>query len=273
MNIVPDAASAPETPNSGQQALVPAVSRAMKVLSVLLDLPDGATLSEIARTGGLSKSTASNLLRTMVGEQVLSYNAEARRYGFGPLLVELGAVAIGRAVPVLQAKQCMTRLAEATGLACLAIQQMPDGHFLAVDKIESRKDIKVTIGLGERFPADAPLLSRLWNAWGEGGGPSGQRAFTEATITNPQQLLAAQREVRQRGFASVRGEYIPNLNVVGFPVFGADARPVLLVALLGIGEDLSQQHVSALAPELVRAARHTTVAAGGRLPRDFPDSD
>ncbi len=259
-----------QPPGSNGEMLVPAVSRAMRALSVLLETPEGATLSDIARRARLSKSTASNLLRTMVAEEMLTQDPATRLFHLGPLLVELGAVAIGRTVPVAEAKQHMARLVEATGLACLAIQRMPDGHFLALEKIESRKDIKVTIGLGERFPADAPLLSRLWHAWRPSDSIPRRHAYTAATVTEPEQLRAAEQDVRRQGFASVRGEYIPNLNVVGFPAFGPDAQPRLLITLLGIGDELAPQQVSALAPELILAARQITIASGGRLPSGFP---
>ena len=257
--------------NGGEQPLVPAISRATAALSVLLDMPDGATLSDIAKRAGLSKSTASNLLRTMVAEELLVQDPETRRVQLGPLLVELGAVAIGRTVPVAEARRFMTRLAESTGLACLAIQRMTDGHFLAVEKIESRQNIKVTIELGERFPSDAPLLSRLWNAWSPDRQDGGERhAYTETTITEDAQLRAVEAEVRERGYASVLGEYIPGLNVVGFPVFGPGAAPRLLVTLLGMGDALDADTIEKLGPELRAAARQITISSGGRLPAQYP---
>lgn len=259
------------TMDRDDQTLVPAVSRAVRVLTVLAESPSGATLSEIAKSARLSKSTASNLLRTMAMEGMLLQDPDSRRFAFGPLLVELGTLAAGRTVPLIVAKPHMARLVEATGLACLAIKQMSDGRFLALEKIESRKEIKVTISQGERFPEDSPLLSRLWEAWSTTDHPlRTPRAYTEATITRAEDLALAQQEVRKRGFVSVRGEYIPNLNVLGFPVFGPDAQPQLLIALLGIGEDLAAEQVDELAPALVSAARQITAASGGRLPDDFP---
>ena len=259
------------TMDRDEQTRVPAVSRAVRVLTALAETPSGATLSQIAMSAQLSKSTASNLLRTMVIEGLLVQDSDSRRFGFGPLLVELGILAAGRTVPLAVAKPHMARLVEATGLACLAIKRMSDGRFLALEKIESRKDIKVTISQGERFPEDSPLLSRLWEAWAKSDRPPrAPRAYTEATITHSEELSLARREVRERGFVSVRGEYIPNLNVVGFPVFGPDAQPQLLIALLGIGEDLAAEQVDDLAPALVTASRQITAASGGRLPDDFP---
>jgi DNA-binding IclR family transcriptional regulator len=241
---------------------VPAVSRSVRILAVLADTPAGATLSEVAGRTALSKSTASNLLRTMVAEGLLEHDSDTRRFLLGPLLLQLGAAAIGRALPFAETKQHMARLAEMTKLACLAIQRMPDGHFVALEKIESRKDIKVTINVGERFPAEAPLLSRLWNAWSSAPIVAA-RAGAGARV--------AEEAVRRQGYATVAGEYIPNLNVVGFAVFGSDAEPRLLIALLGIGLELSPEEIVALAPELVATARELTLSTGGRLPTAFPD--
>ncbi|MBY8876220.1 IclR family transcriptional regulator [Actinacidiphila acidipaludis] len=247
-----------EGADQGGGVLVPAVSRAVRVLDTLAQRAGGATLTELADRCGLAKSTASNLLRTMVTEGLISYDVETRRYNLGPLLVEYGIAAVTRTTPVTEARPFMERLAERTELACLAIQPMPDGHFTAIAKIESRKDIKVTIEVGSRFDRTSPLLSQLADAWNEGpdagagdGAPDGG-------------------DVRARGFGAVFGEYRPELNVMGFPVFDRDGYPCLVIALLGIGEDLTPDDVEDLAQYLVTAARAITVRSGGRVPADYP---
>jgi DNA-binding IclR family transcriptional regulator len=251
---------------------VPAISRAVRLVSVLLETPDGATLSTLAARAAVSKSTAFNLVRTMTAEGLLTFDGSTRRYNLGPRLIEFGAVAVGRTPTLLRARTEMERVAQRTGLACLAIQRAPEGHFLAVDKIESRKDIKVTIEVGERFPHDSPLLSRIWHAWGNGDGDAvdARGRYTDATVVDPEQVEAAEQRVREQGFGAVYGEYIENLNVVGIPVFDRDARPTLIVAVLGIGSELGPEHVRSLAPTLVAAGREVTLESGGRLPATYP---
>ncbi|MEU0782651.1 helix-turn-helix domain-containing protein [Streptomyces sp. NPDC006173] len=234
------------------------MSRTVRVLDHLVRHAKGATLTELANSCGFAKSTASNLIRTMVREGLMNYDGASRRYNLGPLLVEYGVTAVTRITPVAEARSFMERLAERTELACLAIQPMPDGHFTAIAKIESRKDIKITIEIGSRFDQQAPLLSRLADAWHDGvpaaaeeGGP--RRA-----------------ELRALGFGAVFGEYAPELNVVGFPVFGRDGHPCLLITLLGIGTDLTAHDIDELAPYLVTAARAITVRSGGQVPSDYP---
>jgi Transcriptional regulator len=237
--------------------VVPAVVRATRVLETLLDMRAGATSTELALRCELAKSTTSNLLRTMVGEGLVSFDAETRHYNLGPLLVEFGIAAVSRTTAVTEARPFMEELAKQTELACLAIQRMPDGHFTAIAKIESRKDIKVTVEVGARFHSQAPLLSRMSAAW---GGATARGSMT----------AEAREAIRTRGYAAVFGEYRPELNVMGFPVFDGDELPALYVTLLGIGDDLTRAGVDELATYLVAAAREITIRSGGKLPADYP---
>jgi DNA-binding IclR family transcriptional regulator len=256
--------------NSGAAVLVPAVNRAAMAMKVLAERRHGATLTEIAEAAGLAKSTASNLLRTMTAEALLSYDEELRRYKFGPLMVELGAAAIGGNDSITAARSAMHDLTTETGLACLAIVKMPQGHFVAVEKVESQQDIKVTIEVGESFPADAPLLSRIWAAWSGDKAPE-SRAFTEATVTSRRKLQRSLNEARREGYVAVYGEYIPNLNVVGVPVFNANGGPFMALTLLGIGAQLDAERMTRLGPKMVAIARQVTVLAAGRVPYDYPE--
>ncbi|MCW2856930.1 MAG: IclR family transcriptional regulator [Marmoricola sp.] len=244
---------------SNDDQLVPAVTRATRVLEALVRTPNGSSLTELAECCALAKSTASNLLRTMVAEGLVSYDPHTRRYNLGPMLVEFGVAAITRTTAVNEARPFMERLAERTELACLAIQPMPDGHFIAIAKIESRKAIKITIGVGERFDRTAPLLHRLAWAWGTGTGPK-NAAPDERTIAR----------IRTQGFDVAWGEYRPELNVVGLPVFDRDGRPCLYITLLAMGADLTPEGVEQVAEYIVEAANSITTSSGGNVPADYP---
>lgn len=121
---------------------------------------------------------------------------------------------------------------------------------------ESRKDIKVTIEVGARFGRTAPLLSRLTAAWEE----------TVPAAGSPES--ASREALRSKGFGAVFGEYRPELNVVGFPVFDCEGYPCLLITLLGIGADLTPRDVEELAEYLVVAGRAIRARSGGRVPAD-----
>jgi DNA-binding IclR family transcriptional regulator len=259
-----------EYPNVGQSdnagtaevsagLFVPAVTRATRVLEALVRSRSGASLTELAEQCSFAKSTASNLLQTMVAEGLVSYDPETRRYNLGPLLVEFGVAAITRTTAVTEARPFMERLAERTGLACLAIQPMPDGHFIAIAKIESRKDIKVTIEVGERFDQTAPLVSRLAAAW----------AAPNAAVA-PATGVGGLAQIRARGHDAAFGEYRPELNVVGFPVFDRDGHPCLFIMWVGMGRDLTVGAVDEMSDYLVEAATSITTRSGGTVPDGYP---
>lgn len=237
--------------------LVPAVTRATRVLDELVRSRNGASLTELAERCSLAKSTASNLLRTMVAEDLVSYDQETRRYNLGSVLVEYGVAAITRTTAVTEARPFMERLAEQSGLACLAIQPMPDGHFTAIAKIESRKAIKITIEVGEQFDRTAPLLARLSAAWGAAPVPRGLDKGVLATI-------------REQGYGVAWGEYRPELNVIGFPVFDREGLPCLYITLLAMGSDLTDSSIEEMSDYIIEAARSITGSSGGRLPADYP---
>jgi DNA-binding IclR family transcriptional regulator len=255
-----------EKPHAGQsdgagtaEALVPAVTRATRVLVALVRTRGGASLTELAEQCSMAKSTASNLLRTMVVEGLVSYDPETRRYNLGPILVEFGVAAITRTTAVNEARPFMERLAERTELACLAIQPTPDGHFVAIAKIESRKDIKVTIEVGERFDRTAPLVRRLADAWAAPNPAA-------ASVTE----VGGLDQIRALGHAAVFGEYRPELNVVGFPVFDRDGQPRLFIVLVGMGRDLTPGDVDQMSAYLVEAATSITIRSGGTVPAGYP---
>lgn len=257
-------AVAPDAP------LVPAVVRAVRVLTVLVERIDGATLSEIARDAELSPSTASNLLHTMAAEALVRFDPATRKYNLGSQLLIFGSVAASRTAPLAEAIPHMNRIAADTGLACLAILRTRDGEFLAVEKVESRRSVKVTIEVGERFPTDSPALNRLWSAWTPGANVPPTKAYTQKTLTNRTDIMRAEKATRARGYASVHGEYIANLNVVGVPVFGRDQLPVLGIMVLGMGDDLSADKVERIAELLIAVARQVTIDSGGVVPDDYP---
>lgn len=257
------------TAAAGDSSPVPAIARAMRVLTLLEDLPGGETVSNLARGAGVAKSTASNLLRAMRSEGLVSYEETTGRYDLGPALVQLGAAALGKKNPTIAvARQYLHRLTENTKLTSLAMVRMPDGHFVVVEEVESTAEVKVKIGVGTRFPPDSPLVSRLWSAWDDIETPEPTR-YTKFTITDRRRLNEQLEKIRCLGYGTSYGEYTAEFNIVGALVFERGARPVLALLLIATGEEASAK-LEKLGPMLCEAGIDATRATGGSLPPGYP---
>ncbi|SRR5712692_598352 len=252
---------------------VPAITSAVAILRYLQGRPhDPVTLAEIVRALRLNRSTCFNLLKTMQDEGVLAYDSLTKRYRLGHTLLGLGLAvareldAVAVALPYLQA------LVQEIELVGLVILRTPDEHFLVVHKVESRKDVKVTIALGERLPPNAPLLSRAYLAWQADPVVDaflarwGLAAFTPQTVTDPARYRDNLARIRERGYAVTQGEYILHLNAIAAPVFDADGQVALLLCTLAFRSELNEEQFADFGAKLRQVAEHVTTALGGRCP-------
>ena len=253
---------------------VPAVATAIALLR-LLQARRGrpARLSELADALGANRSTCFNILKTLQSEGFVAYSGETKAYRLGPALLELG-LSVGRDLDVISVAlpyaQALVRDIE---FAVLLVRRLADGRFMVADKVESLKDIKVTIAVGETFPANAPLLARCHLAWSTEEevdafiARHGLTRFTPTTVTDPEQFKAELAEVREVGYAVSRGEYYLRNNAVASPVFGPDGRVTLILSTLGFSSDLTDAHIPVYGQKLAAAAAQVTRAMGGQPPR------
>jgi DNA-binding IclR family transcriptional regulator len=132
----------------------PQTDRLLDLVDLLATRPvDGATLAEIARALGLSKTTIFPMVVTLASRGWLLRHPERHTYRLGPALVAAGRAAARSHAVVDAARPVVHDLAAATGLTCLA---------LVTGAIPGERD-ELLIGEIGRPPATA----------GNGGGAGG----------------------------------------------------------------------------------------------------
>jgi DNA-binding IclR family transcriptional regulator len=237
--------------DAAAEGTVPAVERAIATLRHLeenIDSPNG-TVTVIARTLGLNKSTCSYVLRTLNAGGFVQYDQDSKQYSLGPALIGLGSRA-GRgrhfnAVvgPHLQA------LARATTFTCVAFEQLPNGEFMVVAKAESPREIKATIDLGQRTPPNAPGFSRIALAWSSAEEvrefleTQGLVRFTPLTQTDPEKLPEELERVRQDGYCIADGEYLFTNTAICAPVFSPSHDICRGISLIAFRSEIAEEDV------------------------------
>jgi urocanate hydratase len=143
------------------------VERALTLLAAVAE--DGGTLSQLARAAELSPSTASRLLATLAGQELVRRD-EYGRYGPGTRLRQLAAVAL-RSDPVYElAGPHLAELARETGETANLAVPADDRQVVYLRQAAGPKLVQTASWAGRTIPRRGTALgAALRGAVGEGG--------------------------------------------------------------------------------------------------------
>lgn len=234
------------------------VARAIQVLHVLGDHPDGLTLAELSRAMGCNKATVHRLVATLKTFHLVTTNAADRlRLGSGILgLAE-------RALPDTGLREIsrphLTKLRDATGeTACL---HLAFGYERAcVEQVPSRQEIKWVAEIGKKFPITAGAPGKVLIAFL----PAEDRqrvlkavplaALTPRSITDPKQFERELKQVRSDGYAISISESVQAAAACAAPISAPTGGVIGAVTVAGPAERLSRHTLKSYAPLVLSAA-------------------
>ncbi len=225
----PGVAAAGRSPRGAQ-----AVTRALRLLRAVTASAEPATLSSLAHTHGLSRTTAHRLLAALESEGFVTHAPGDQTYRPGP---ELTAFAL-HSSPIHQlrtlARPLLEHLAETSGET--ATLELLTGHeVLIVDEVPSRRLVAARTEIGTRWPLHVTstgkaLLAAMPDSEREAYLARPLVAFTTQSLTDPAALRRELATVRRRGYATAREEIEPGYAAVG-AMFSSPNRAGVLGAL------------------------------------------
>ena len=201
---------------------VNAIGTTFEILEVLKER-DGCGVAELADHLGTPKSTVHDHLRSL---QSLGYVVnDDGTYRVGARFLDLGGYARQRMKIYQVAKPEIKKLAEETGEhANLMVEEHGLGIFLYKTEGEDAVQLDTyagmqvhlhTTSLGKAMLAHMPD-DRVDEIVDRHGLPPG----TENTITDPDELRAELREIRQRGYATDMEERVEGMRCIAAPIVG-----------------------------------------------------
>ncbi|WP_418153822.1 IclR family transcriptional regulator [Actinoalloteichus caeruleus] len=204
--------------------LVPAVMRAADVLELFLGERSSLSAPDIAARLGLPRSTAHELLNTLVNRGYL-----ARRpgkdgvYKLGPRLLELGA-RYQQDLDLAVEGEAVTRRVAAECDETVHVAVLDGAEVVYVCKIDSTHSVRMISAVGRRLPAHCTAVGKVLLA----GLPADRLdqllreqelvALTPRSITSAAALRAQLGEVRRTGVAYEMCESNPDVGCVAAPV-------------------------------------------------------
>lgn len=186
---------------------VQSVNRALLLVNKAADAaPDGLSLNQAAEALGVAKSTAFNLLKTLVAHGFLREERPGPRYFLGMNLMRLGDL-VGQQLPVAEISRPLLReLTVATGLTA-RVAVVDDGCPVFLERVDGPGMVRFHTPLGCREAPHASAAGKAILATyderrvREICRAEGLVAHTRSTITDVEALLADLERTREQGFA------------------------------------------------------------------------
>lgn len=216
---------------SAAPASRPPVNSVVQAIAVLRHLgrsqePLGVTA--IARHLGLSPSSCFNVLRTLVQEDLVTFDPGSKRYALGLGTMDLARMAVGRDAVVRAAQAPMARLAEvhdaAVGLWRLAAKD----RLILASLAESAAATRIHMVVGQRQPAAAGATGRAMLAWRRLEDDAVRSAYHSLRWQNSPGEEAFLRQVRQaeaKGWATDVGQINHGISTVAAVIADGEAEP------------------------------------------------
>lgn len=255
-------------------ANVPAVSAGIRILEQLAEhWPQPVSPSALVDELGLNRSTCYNILATLQQSGWATSSGERAGWTLGPRLLTLTGVSQGLVAEVVQEE--IDQLSADIRFVTFAAERDGSGGFTVVAKAERQTGIRVTVGVGDRFPFSAPALLQAFAAWTPRAEVEksirrfGLTQHTDFTVTDPELFFKVLEEVRRDGFSRSLRQMDVSQAAVAATVFNAKSQPLLSLCVLAFSSELDERNVDRVGSAVADSADAITERIGGVLPAGY----
>jgi DNA-binding IclR family transcriptional regulator len=252
---------------AAQDGNIRVIVKAAAVIDLLAEYDNPMSLTALSGELGIAKSTLHGILATLNSIGYVSKDPESGDYRLGLHLFELGN-AISRKLDERRiAGPYMEALAKKTG-ETVHLAVIEDGEVLYLNKHESNHSIRIITESGLKLPVhcsglgkallsgrtDEEIVSMLEK--------KGMAKYTETTITDAGEFLKEIGEVRRKGYASDRQEFMIGLRCVAAPIRNINGKVVCAISISGPISRMTGDVLEAKRVPLMKAARAISAKLG-----------
>ena len=244
----------------------PAIARAAAILR-LLGRSDGPLgVQAIARALGLVPSTCLYVLRALVDEELVAFDADTKRYALDAGVMTLARGWLRRDRFVNVAQPLLDRVAHIHGLTVLGVRISGLEHITVVAVAEGGADFRLSAQVGSRFPALISATGRCIAAFGGYSEMQVRSRFDTLLWQNTPDYADWKLQVADtaaRGYAVDNGNYISGVTVVAVPVWEDSDKPSHALVAIGLGNAMRPEGLDTLSNALLADARTISTQLGG----------
>ena len=250
-----------KTSAGGDAALsskAPAIARAAAILRLLGKSQAPLGVQAIARELGLVPSTCLYVLRALVAEGLVSFDADTKRYALDAGVLTLARGWLRRDRFSDLAQPVLDRISRDFGLTMLGVQMNGLERIVVTAMSQSSQNFQLSTQIGSRFPALISATGRLIAAFGNYTADELQPRFKALRWDEPPGFadwLDQVRQTAEEGIAVDAGHYIAGVTVIAAPVWQAPGQPSHALVAIGIGSAMRGEALPRLKDTLREAGR------------------
>lgn len=238
--------------------VIQSLVRGLSVITALNGATAGLTLSEVSRKTDMTRASSRRILLTL--ESIGYVRKRDTRFSLTPLTLELGYAYLSSLGAWQVCRPRMEDLSDALGES-VSVGTLDGNKVAYVARVPAQRIMTRSPNIGTRIPAAPSSMGRVLLAQLDTGQLENilrQRpikAFTERTVTDPDELLDILAEVKSTGWSFVEGELETGMRAVAVPLRGSGGE---VVAALNVGLYASpvtnDEVVNEILPRLVQTA-------------------
>jgi DNA-binding IclR family transcriptional regulator len=242
-----------------ERYLVPALIRGLDILTALSGDQRSLTLSEVAATLSVTRSSAYRLLYTLSALGYVAYDNSTKSYRLGPQVLSLGFGYLAARDLVEVAMPHLIRLRDRTGWSA-HLGELHGRDVVYLARVATRRSIASTVHVGTRLPARRTTMGRVLLS----GLPEAEirHLYDDASLaadtppTNLADLLKQLAEDRREGFVVQNATYEPGVASVAAPVRDMTDRIVAAINISAVALFTNDAELNgALKTEVVATAQ------------------
>jgi DNA-binding IclR family transcriptional regulator len=247
--------------------IVPAVDRAVRILSLVRKEGRGLTLADVTEATGWHKSSVHKLLVTLNHHGLLDRDALTKRFCLGVALAEYGRAALNNLDIRQSAKPFLKALVNYSGETAV-LSVLRDTQMVLVDIEEPQTELRVSLSVGLRSPATTTSNGKAVLAWlpenqvNEIMRIEGLPALTKKSITRRRIYLAELGTTRKRGYATDCEEYLNGVSGVSAPVFNTRKQVIASISLVGPAFRMTKSRIRHYGKRCVEMATQLSATLG-----------
>ncbi|WP_042272891.1 IclR family transcriptional regulator [[Clostridium] dakarense] len=224
--------------------LVQSVDRALSILESLAEYPNGAGITEISKSLGLSKATVHRLISTLKSRDFVTQSKNTDQYYLGYKLLYLSSCVSNNMDIFKVSRPIISHFADKVDATVhLSILDDTCTNIIYLDKIEptnSNKTFVMSSKVGKKAPCYCTAAGKLLlssysdEEIREIMKDVDFKIHTERTIKNIDEFIEEIHEVREKGYALDKHEYDSGIICISMPIYGNGGKIELAMSVTGL---------------------------------------